>query len=81
MKGKLIRLVAKKGFGFIQNEQGDDYFFHKQDFYGHWDDLVSDFDNNLKIELEFEPIKAPKGPRAESVKRTDRGVIMTVKND
>lgn len=63
----------KPTFGFISASNNGEYFFHKQDFSGHWDDLVVDFNNKDfgKIKVTFEVEESPKGPRASNVRRTD----------
>lgn len=57
--GKVRRIVADKGFGFIY-ANGQDYFFHRS--------ACSDF---YKLQegdfVSFEPTNGPKGPRAENV--------------
>ena len=65
-EGKIKKLVADKGFGFIQGEDGQDIFFHHS--------IVADrgFDNlqvGQEVEYEVESGQAPagKGPRAASV--------------
>lgn len=71
MKG-FVRTVSTKNFGFIRTESGVDYFFHKDDFNGFWDDLLNDFtESKGKIEVEFEPGEGAKGPRAAQVTRAD----------
>ena len=70
MTGNVKNLVEKKGFGFIRAE-GKEYFFHKDDFKGHWDDLVDDHKDGQTITMEFEVVQSAKGPRASNVRRTD----------
>jgi len=72
MKGTIVRINEVKAFGFIhaKGEQSD-YFFHKDDFIGHWQDLVKDFKSYNKIRVEFESRENPKGPRAANVSRLD----------
>lgn len=71
MVGKLIKMLGDKGFGFISSE-GKEYFLHRSEFRGHWDDLVEDFRLNKTIVLEFDEDNSnPKGPRAARVVRTD----------
>ena len=68
MKGHVKKLLADKGFGFIQAENGTNYFFHRQDLLGDWEDIKHRFGNGSIIQVEFKPIdKSPKGPRAENV--------------
>ena len=73
MTGKIIRITQTKGYGFIKNDlDGKDYFFHKDDFNGHWVDLVEDYFAKEKvIYVEFKSDKTEKGLRARKVKRTD----------
>jgi cold shock CspA family protein len=66
MVGKLKTLNSEKSYGFIKGDTAD-YFFHRSDFDGHWQDLVEDWDANKEIMLEFEPKKTDKGLRAENV--------------
>lgn len=70
MKGFVKTVVGKKGYGFIKGD-GAKYFFHRQDFNGHWDDLESDFNAKEKIEVTFDVVTNPKGPRAANVRRMD----------
>lgn len=75
MMNGFIRTVSQKNFGFIRTESGADYFFHKDDFNGFWNDLLNDFEDaekhKEKIYVTFEPGKGEKGPRASEVTRTD----------
>lgn len=62
MNGVVARIVREKGFGFIQGEDGEEYFFHKAE-------TVTAF--NLITEgskVSFEKDKGPKGLRAANVK-------------
>lgn len=74
MKGTIKSLSDKK-FGFVKGTNGVEYFFHRDDFSGFWDDLFHDFHEGLKshaqIEVTFEPGQGLKGPRASNVKRLD----------
>jgi cold shock CspA family protein len=72
MTGFVKKLVAIKNFGFIaSSEDRKEYFFHREDFIGHWDDLVNDIENELRIEVRFEAVDSPKGLRAANVTRLD----------
>ncbi len=74
MKGTIRSIVINRNFGFIRANNKGDYFFHKDDFTGHWDDLVSDYNlgNGEPIEVQFEiSEKSSKGPRASNVRRID----------
>lgn len=62
-KGKIKKLIAKRGFGFIHSRQGADIFFHHS--------AVSDrmFDNlavGQEVEFTLDPASS-KGPRASFV--------------
>jgi cold shock protein len=59
--GKIKKLVKDKWFGFIKVDSGHEYFFHKSDFMGVWDDL------NEGDEVQFVSKQTPKGPRASNV--------------
>jgi cold shock CspA family protein len=72
MKGIVRRLVTDRYYGFIRGTDHKDYFFHKDDFLGHWDDLVTDFNPNNEIEVEFLIVgDSTRGPRARNVSRLD----------
>jgi len=72
MKGHVKTLIGAKKYGFIKAENGGDYFFHKEDFFGHWTDLVIDFEKHENdIPVTFTVAQSPKGPRAAEVKRLD----------
>ncbi len=74
MNGK-IRAVNMKGYGFIKYTDGKEYFFHRSEFDGHWNDLVDDFESHKEIQVEFDvdtdSERTKKGPRARNVKRLD----------
>jgi CspA family cold shock protein len=63
MNGTIKRLVADKGFGFIQAGDRNEYFFHNSACNGiRFDDLREG------QAVVFEPTQGPKGPRAENVR-------------
>jgi CspA family cold shock protein len=63
MNGTLKRLVSDKGFGFVQAEDGTEYFFHQSACAGvRFDDLREG------QALTFQTGQGPKGPRAENVR-------------
>ena len=70
MKGT-IKTIRDKTFGFIRATNNGEYFFHREDFIGHWQDLILDFNEGIQIEVEFSVETMPKGPRARNVKRVD----------
>lgn len=74
MEGVVVRLMSDRGFGFIKGEDGKDYFFHRSDLSGFFEDLVQDIDGGRKVVVTFEIVPSPKGPRASNVVRVDGGV-------
>lgn len=74
MNGTIARLMNDKRFGFIKGEDNKDYFFHHSDLNGFWEDLVNDHEGGRKIEVTFDSVPSPKGPRAGNVVRVDGGV-------
>jgi CspA family cold shock protein len=65
LTGTIARLQPEKGFGFIRDESGHDYFFHRSAVFGEGIENLREGDS-----VEFTPGEGPKGPRAESVRRT-----------
>ncbi len=65
MTGKIRTLRGDKGFGFIKDDAGQEYFFHQSAVMG---ETISDLREGDSV--EFEVGQGPKGPRAESVRRT-----------
>jgi CspA family cold shock protein len=65
MTGKIRTLRVDKGFGFIKDDAGKDYFFHQSAVYGEGLDNLREGDS-----VEFDVGDGPKGPRAENVRRT-----------
>ena len=65
MTGTIRTLRLDKGFGFIRDEAGQDYFFHASAVYGESLDNLREGDS-----VEFQVGNGPKGPRAEQVRRT-----------
>ena len=63
--GIIKRLVKDKNFGFIRDDQGVEYFFHKSAL-----PKDVDFDGLQEGErVMFEPEEGQKGPRASGVER------------
>ena len=63
LEGQIKRLVRDKGFGFIRQANGTEFFFHRSG-------TVSDFDTLREGErVTFEEERSPKGPRAGNVRR------------
>jgi CspA family cold shock protein len=65
MTGTIRTLRVDKGFGFIKDDSGKEYFFHQSAVYGEGLDNLREGDS-----VEFEVGQGPKGPRAENVRRT-----------
>jgi len=63
-KGTIKRLIADRGFGFIQTEQGTDLFFHRSEIQG------VEFGNLIEgQEVEFDMGRGRDGrPRAVGVR-------------
>ena len=65
MTGTIRTLRVDKGFGFIKDAAGKEYFFHQSAVQG---EGINDLRENDSV--EFEVSQGPKGPRAENVRRT-----------
>ena len=61
MKGTVQRFYFKKGFGFIEDEEGAEYFFHYTDFNGE----KRDIETNTVVNFTAE--EGEKGPCATNV--------------
>jgi len=63
MSGKIKKLNRERGFGFISNTEGKDFFFHRSQV----QDV--DFDSlNEDQTVDFDVENSPKGPRAVNVR-------------
>ena len=61
--GTIKRLVSDKGFGFVQAEDGNEYFFHHSAL------VDARFDALREGQaVTFVKGQGPKGPRAENVR-------------
>ncbi len=69
MTGTVSNVIVIKQFGFITSDNGQEYFFHREDTLSDWNELVFDFHKGGagKIKVSFEPGKTPKGLRARNV--------------
>jgi len=61
-QGTVKKLVADRGFGFIEGERGD-IFFHHSALEGTTFETLS-----VGQQVEYEEGRGPKGPRAENVR-------------
>ncbi len=59
--GKIKRLVSEKGFGFVADDSGQEYFFHQS--------ACASFASLREGQtVTFQTAQGPKGPRAENVR-------------
>ena len=65
MTGTIRTIRADKGFGFIKDQGGKEYFFHRSAVQGEGLEDLREGDS-----VEFDVCEGPKGPRAENVRRT-----------
>ena len=63
--GKVKWFDAKKGFGFIEQENGEDVFVHFSNISGAGFRTLEDGE-----EVEFDIVQGPKGLQAQNVVRT-----------
>ena len=61
-QGTIKKLIAEKGFGFIQGERGE-FFFHPSAVQGGQFDRLREGQK-----VEYDEGTGPKGPRAENIK-------------
>ena len=61
-QGTIKKLIADKGFGFIEGERGDLFFHHSAVEGATIEDL------RVGQSVTYEEGRGPKGPRAENVK-------------
>lgn len=65
----VIKTVTGRNYGFVRDPLGIEHFFHREDFLGNWDQLFSTYSTSKRrIEVEFDVVDSPKGPRAANVK-------------
>jgi len=62
MKGKVKWFNYRKGFGFIEGEDGKDIFVHQND-------LTEGTNLNEEDNVEYEKEESEKGPKAINVKK------------
>lgn len=65
MKGQVRTIRVDKGFGFIKDEGGNEYFFHSSAVEGQGFGALREGED-----VEFSVGQGPKGPRAERVTAT-----------
>jgi len=60
VKGTVKRILFEKGFGFVADDAGREYFFHQS--------ACTNFQQLREGQnVTFEPGQGPKGPRAERI--------------
>jgi cold shock CspA family protein len=64
LTGTIVRWLPDKGFGFIQDPQGTQYFFHRSSVR---DISSASTEVHQNQAVSFVPGNSPKGPRAEDV--------------
>lgn len=64
-----VKCIKPSHYGFILNENGEEYFFHAQNYSGDWEELaaMSPPSTPKGPVVQFKPVNGPKGMRAESV--------------
>jgi CspA family cold shock protein len=60
--GTIKRLVRDRGFGFIRDDAGQEWFFHRSGVQGNFDQLAEG------QRVAFDEETSPKGPRAGNVR-------------
>lgn len=63
MRGTVTRMVRERGFGFIKDDGGGEYFFHRTAVVDNRFDEMREG----KTIVEFDEEKHDKGPRAQHV--------------
>lgn len=64
--GTIKRIVRDRGFGFLRDEGGQDWFFHRSGIIaGEFDKLAE----GQRVSFDEEP--SPKGPRATNIRTQD----------
>ncbi len=69
VKGTVKWFDSRKGFGFIDSEEGDDVFVHYSALSGDGDEYKSLNEND---KVEFDVVEGQKGPQASNVVVTEK---------
>lgn len=65
VEGIIVKVHGDKRFGWIRiNGMKGEYFFHKDDYKGSWEELVS---GSSKPKISGIIVESPKGPRVGDV--------------
>ena len=59
-----IKKLNDRGYGFLTNERGEEFFFHRSAVR---DDLYDTLTEGQAVTYELDPINSGKGPRASLV--------------
>ena len=74
MDGTVSRVFRDKGFGFIKGKDKIEYFFHRSEYEGNFDDLVIEVDLGRMVLVSFDVVHSERGPRAGKVNRAGNEV-------
>jgi len=70
MNGYISKMVLKDGreqpYAFITGEDNKQYFLHRNNFVGNWDELSGRVSASSVTKVKFNTVDSPKGPRAEN---------------
>ncbi len=66
--GTIKRLVRSRGFGFLEDNQGNEYFFHRSAVQ---DTNFDNLDEGQQVEFDIEREAGGRGPRAHNIRVTN----------
>lgn len=65
LTGEIVRIIPDKRFGFVRIPgHSKDFFFHRDDYQGRWEDLL---DHKHKVKVSCVVVESAKGPRCADV--------------
>lgn len=59
--GSVVKVIMERGFGFVRDEEANDYYFHQSDVLAPLARLA------LGVRVTFDAVAAPRGLRAQNV--------------
>ena len=64
-----VKCIKPSAYGFILDEEGNEYFFHAQHYQGDWEELqqMSPPVTHKGPVVQFKVVQGPKGLKAENV--------------
>lgn len=68
--GTIKRLVRNRGFGFVEDDQGREYFFHRSAVQGGVS--FDNIDEGQPVEFDVEREAGGRGPRASAVRTLEK---------